>query len=380
MSSIRYASLAPVKLTPTRLGALGLTLGQGASGAVSIGANAATGAKVGSAFGPIGTGIGAAVGAIAGALGLGIGKKAPYEFASYEQYKTAAGKYRGWEYNPKDLNTAFVGLMRVGKTNNYPPRKYGGYSEKDDDRFTSDLAKKVAGAVQSGVLGPNDTPDSVFSKVVEPWVASMVPGGRWDLNHPGGPESRWITRDLTDAYIAGLPITWQEAVNGAETEHPYPKFADVISSAPQFRAAAPPPAPAPPPSATTPVQLVPTSAPPVPTQSPIFLPAPAAAGSGITAPVSLAPTNLSPSSAAPDMTALINGLLAQGASSQQAFTSAISQLASSGYNVTPQVQQAVGAQVENASGGLLKNPYVLLGGAGAVALLLIMMSKKRGRR
>lgn len=146
---------------------------------------------------------------------------------------------------------------------------------------------------------------------------------------------------------------------------------------------------------TTPPQVVTTVAPtplPVPIPVPVITapsptPAPTPTPTPTPAPTTLPATSTSPAITvnvpatvpATDTSALIQQLMAQGASQQQAFTAALQSLAAQGVQATPQVQQQVAADVSAASQPSQAGVYALA--VGAVALILIgIVGSKRKRR
>lgn len=130
--------------------------------------------------------------------------------------------------------------------------------------------------------------------------------------------------------------------------------------------------PAPVPQVIPPVTVTPVPVPAPVSSTPTTLPA---------TPTSPAITVNVPASVAPDQTsALIQQLIAQGANSQQAFQAALQSLAAQGVQPTPQVQQQVASDVANAAQPQQAGVYWVAGGAVALILFGILMSRGKRRR
>lgn len=82
---------------------------------------------------------------------------------------------------------------------------------------------------------------------------------------------------------------------------------------------------------------------------------------------------------AADTSGLIQQLIAQGASQQQAFAAALQSLAAQGVQATPQVQQQVANDVANASQPQQASVLLLAGGVVLVIGLGIFMSRRKRR-
>lgn len=340
-----------------RFGALGVS-DSTKSAASQAATYAAIGSKAGSIVPGVGNVIGAAVGAIFGAAKGLTSEQKHKEVLGYEALLAEGVRGRGPDYNPRDLLSAFTGLMRCcPKTNKFPPRTHGGYGQHDDDKFASDMAKKIAEAVRSGTLTPADTPDTVFERIVKPWATF---GANW--NHPNGQENLRLVRAISDNYIFGLPITLGEAITGQETEWPYEKFADVIKSASKFATPTIEPAqPSTPSVVTTPPSVI------SPSSGPVVSPTP-------TPPVTIPDLSVTPGV---DVRSLIDTLVSQGRTQQETFASALQSLSNRGITVTPQVQATVAEQVKEASSGMSSSWIVPLGLVGGAAALFFLLRRRR---
>jgi hypothetical protein len=374
---------------------------------------ASVGASVGSVIPVVGSAVGAAIGAVLGAIGGAFKRTKRPESAFWDEYKKTSGKVRGIEYDPQFLSQAFVGLMRLGGRTNFPPKvKYG---QKGDKDFLDAMAAAIADAVRAGKLGPEDDGKSILEKVVKPWSSGF--GGTWAIVDDWSKWENQIIVDLIDNYIHDIPIV---STSYTESRRAIPSIGEVVRSLP--KPAPPPPVAAPAPPAVTPL---PAPAPFVPT--PLIQPKPkptpptaspipagyvyqgktpgghqlyAAPTGGLyvwdgavmlpyTAPATVTPPPPSTSSPPPQIPpatadhtrSVIDALLAQGQSQQQAFAAAMQSLAAAGVQPTPQIQQAVAEEVKTqATGQSINWPIVLgIGSAAGLGLLLILRSR-RGKR
>lgn len=190
----------------------------------------------------------------------------------WDAYKGMAGSSRGHEFEPQFRNGAFVGLMRL-KKNTFPPRQ-SRYGSNDDARFLDDMAAQIVQALRAGVIGAGDDANSVYAKVIGPWVASM---GDWSKSPQDWQTwMRQILIDQIDAYLYDLPIV---ATSYTTSRHANPRLSDVVKS---MQPTAPAPVQPAGPSAA-PAPVTPTGQTPVP--APAVLPW-QAAQPGAAAPIS----------------------------------------------------------------------------------------------
>jgi hypothetical protein len=111
--------------------------------------------------------------------------------------------------DPKLFTEGLVGEFRASRST-YPPRASGQYGPKDDDKFAADFAQKINSAYQSGQIGAGDDAYSIYEKVITPWFDSM--GGMKQSKAQDAHTN--LTIDMIQRYMAGSPITWQEARGG----------------------------------------------------------------------------------------------------------------------------------------------------------------------
>lgn len=187
-------------------------------GAVS---GASTGAAIGTMVVPgIGTVVGALIGGAVGAVGSMIhGKEAAEDEAKKYYFNATQQGLQAGQMDDKTFTEALVGEFRSGASG-FPPKASGQYGKQDDDKFAADMANKINQAYQSGTITSSDSPDSIYSKVIDPWFQEM--GGykrQGDI-----PKLKSLTVDMITRYTTGRPITWQEA-RGNSPEFAVPKYA-----------------------------------------------------------------------------------------------------------------------------------------------------------
>ncbi len=393
----------------------GIATGLGTSIASAVGAGAAAGSVV-----PI---IGTAVGAIVGLIASGVfNRKKAAEDANFQQAMAIYRQNPNGVYDIANKYLVLAGLFDLHpdqiKGNIPIYKKYGRMGEQ---RFVTDMCNLIYQAAQSGKITATDTPQSLFFRIVQPWIDGFGYGPMVDSN------SDMITRILvgmTAEYVMGGQSAWY-AVGGQYPFGSLPKFA-----LPQ------PPAALPAPAAQVPANTIPTCVapyvwngtqcvlqptPPVkpPTAQTCVAPyvwngtqcvLPVAATPPPSAvPPAVAPANpsapqtppgftvvgadsygnaifanpqgvlyqytssgmqifsgqlASGSSAAAQMQTAIQNALAQGQSSQQAAAAALQQAQAAGVAVTPQLQQQVATQTDAAAAA----PAITAGVGGGLSL------------
>jgi len=345
---------APKRFTP--LG--GIDFNINAKSAVGAAGGAASGASAGAALGPIGAAVGAVIGAAASLVGK---KPVPQAEQNWDAYKKVANQYAGSQFDEGPFAEIIKGAFDTNKN----------ALKGDREQFMAQIAGQIVSALKDGKISVNATAPQIYESVIYPW---MVSAGKIDVGKFNAhPTMRPLFTAIIDRYINNLPITRADMtqVKGG----PYNTHAPLIVEAlkgwtpPGTPAATPPPASAPAP--VTPAPTVSTPAPVVTTPNPAGTPLPTSPGQNATLPL---PNNSATGGV--DVSGLISSLMAQGASQQQAFTSAMSALQSKGVAPTSQVQAAVADQVA-AAGGLPS--WAIPAGIGAAGLLALLLLKKKGR-
>jgi hypothetical protein len=283
------ATNIPYEAAKRGLSGFGITsltapVGAGAGAGAAIGAS--QGASIGSAIVPgVGTAIGAAIGAIGGAIAGAINKKDPEQY-NFDQAVAL------WQANPDAVYSIgnkylpLAGLFDLSLKNPHIPiyQKYGRMGEQ---KFVTDLVNLIYRAGLSGQISTSDTPITVFSNIVQPWINS------WGYGPMQDPHADLINRLMIGMVLDYVTGDWKTAWFARSGDFPF-------SSLPSFQlpAAAPPPpaaAPAPPPvalpsPATPQVPALPAPAPtPVPTPVSVQPVAPIGVGAAVAPVAALTP-------------------------------------------------------------------------------------------
>lgn len=182
----------------------GITTALGASAASAVGAGAAAGSVV-----PI---IGTAIGAIVGLLASGVlNHRVDPEVANFNQAIALHNSNPTSVLNIANKYLVLAGLfdLEPGQIKGNIPiyKKYGRMGEQ---KFTTDLMNLIYNAGQSGKITANDTPTTVFNRIVQPWIDSWGYGPMTDAN------ADMITKILlgmTAEYLMGGQGQWS-AVGG----------------------------------------------------------------------------------------------------------------------------------------------------------------------
>lgn len=340
---------ATVSRTPARnLGCYDCGLGASTT-VTSASSGASTGASVGTAVLPgIGTAVGAVVGAVAGALfrskkDPNAAEKAALK-GQLDDYMRVMGQVPGRAFN---LTTLVQLIDGAGYRGLWPAvKKWSGDAITGAiDGCKGCTPPTIREWVRQAVAGGQDNPlalaDQWSAHVKQTW------GSKWFVADAGNVQRQLIV-DLLDYFVA-------------QNKPDAPLYYALSWSA---GAQTPTPAPTP----TT----------PVPAMTPTVTPLPA--------PTSPAPSSTITPAVADNTKAVIDALLAQGASQQQAFAAALQSLAAQGVQPTPQLQQAVADEVKTATpstAGFSPTFGVAAAGIGLLALTFALArpaSQPRRRR
>lgn len=193
-----FGSTIQTGITTVKTASTGSAIGVSVAGA--IGAGATAGSVV-----PI---IGTAIGAIAGLLLSGVFNKQDQEVQNFNQ-AIAIAKAQGPEavINIANKYLVLAGLFdldpgQVGP--NFSPYKH--YGRLGEVNFTRDMMNLIYSAAQTGQIGPNDTPQSVFAKIVNPWIQGMGP---WSQSMPNAPMLQYLLMGMIAEYATGLQTRWR---------------------------------------------------------------------------------------------------------------------------------------------------------------------------
>jgi hypothetical protein len=233
-------------------------------GAVSTTASIASGVSrgmaVGSAVGSVvpifGTAIGAIIGAAVGWADAAFNRQDP-EVQNFNQ-ATQMANAQGPESVVNIMNKYLVlaGLFDLHPSQikgNIPI--YKKYGRMGEGQFVTDMCNLVYNAAQAGQIGPNDTAQTVFARIVQPWIDSFGYGAMSDSN---GETINYLIMGMLAEYFAGLNKRWF-AVGGDYPFGGLPTFSLPQSVAPTSSAT-----PSPVPVIAPPVPQ--TTAPPQPSE------------------------------------------------------------------------------------------------------------------
>lgn len=302
----------------------------------------------------------------------------PQNIATLNDWRAVMGKIPGREIGISTLRSIFMGAIDEG----YFPQGKAAWA--NDAIFgCSRCGETMQGVTKKALAAGVGNPATILDQY---WVPAVqkTHGVKWCL--PNNAIARQILTDIFDALVfqekPGAPLYYGQPLN----LQPAP----VATPAPAAPVSAPTP-PAPP--SALPPPVTPAPVPPVATVQPVApVPPPPTAPAPAPAPVTLPATPATPTTAAappivvnvpstvpPDKTGeLIQALLSQGASQQQAFTQAMNSLAAQGVPPTPQVQAAVTEQVQKAASG--PSPAMIVGILAATGLTAWAVMKGRKSR
>ncbi|HEV8612323.1 MAG TPA: hypothetical protein VGQ73_02360 [Gemmatimonadales bacterium] len=188
-------------------GFLGTSAGQVAGGTISgAGQGAAIGGAIGSVVPIAGNVIGAALGAIVGGLMQAFGSSKAQEVQNFDQATAIYGQNPMGVLNIANKYLVLAGLFDLSPSlikGNIPIyKKYGHMGEQ---RFVTDMMTLIYQAAQAGKITANDTPQSVYDRIVQPWIDGFGFGPMQDKN---GDMIKLILIGMISEYVAGLQTRW----------------------------------------------------------------------------------------------------------------------------------------------------------------------------
>jgi hypothetical protein len=221
----------------------------------SIASGVSRGYTVGAAIGQvaipipgIGAAVGALVGAVAGWADAAFNRK-DAEDVNFQQ-AMAMSQQNGPE---SVLNIGNKYLVLAGLFDLTPNQIKGNipiykkYGHMGEQRFVTDMMNLVYSAAQSGQIGPNDTAQSVFSRIVQPWINSFGFGPMSDSNSE---MITYILMGMLAEYFVGLQTRWH-AIGGDYPFGGLPPFSLPQAALPQGPTSSPTPSPVYQPAAPT---------------------------------------------------------------------------------------------------------------------------------
>jgi hypothetical protein len=174
------------------------------------GSDAIQGAEAGATIGSVVPGIGTAIGAVAGAAigaissAFGPGAKDP-EGATFDAYSAAyakGGSQAVANATPSQTLQSLAGLfdLRSGQIGPNVPM-YNQYGRMGEAKFSTDMLTQVNQAFKNGQITSADTPQSIYSKIVQPWINSW---GKGDLSKdPHGAAISNMMTQMIGQYMSG---------------------------------------------------------------------------------------------------------------------------------------------------------------------------------
>jgi hypothetical protein len=168
----------------------------------SAAAGASAGATIGSVVPIVGTAVGALIGGAVGAIASAFNRQ-DQEAQNFDQAQ-AISKANGASavLNIQNKYLVLAGLFDLNASQikgNIPfYKKYGRLGEY---AFTVAMCNQVQAAANAGVINNNDTPQSVYSKVILPWINGMGYGAFSDSN---AEMLGYIMMGMIAEYCAGI--------------------------------------------------------------------------------------------------------------------------------------------------------------------------------
>lgn len=174
--------------------------------ASGISRGSAAGAAVGSVVPIFGTAIGAIIGAAVGWADAAFNRQDP-EVQNWDQAtQMAAAQGPETILNVMNKYLVLAGLFDLEphqiKGNIPIYRKYGKMGE---GKFVTDMVNLVYNAAQAGQISPNDNAQTVFARIVQPWIDSFGFGAMSDSN---GDTINYLLMGMLAEYFAGLNKRW----------------------------------------------------------------------------------------------------------------------------------------------------------------------------
>lgn len=179
--------------------ASGAATGGAIVGATTTLAGAAAGAAAGSVV-PI---VGTALGAIAGLIASGVFNRNDQEVGNFDQALSMWRQNRLSVLQIANKYLVLAGLMDLNIHTNIPfYKKYGRLGER---RFVNDMMTLIYNAAQSGKITASDTPATVLSNVVQPWMDSW---GYGPISDPNSDMINLILLGMITDYVTHNEHTW----------------------------------------------------------------------------------------------------------------------------------------------------------------------------
>lgn len=196
---------------------------------------AETGAEVGSAFGPIGTVVGGVIGGVVGGIAsaFGPGAEDP-ENISWNNYAAAFDKNSA-SVQGASPSQNYQSLAGIFDSRGSKIPFYNTFGRMGESKFLASMTQQINGALASGTITKADSAQTVYNKVVGPWVTAMGP---WPDTSTvkGAPEKGAVQNlltNLTQEYIGGQGNQWTGVDGSRPQVQPFGSAATPIKPATQ---------------------------------------------------------------------------------------------------------------------------------------------------
>lgn len=185
------------------------------------GSDAATGAMDGAAIGTaimpgIGTVVGGVIGGAAGAIASAFGNGAvDPENANFNSYTDAYNKAPAGQQGQvaASVQNPYLPLagyfdLRSNQLKGSNPL-YQAYGRKGEAQFTTDMVGQINKAVANGTVSKTDSPQTVYNKVVNPWINSF---GNWQDSNKNAMQG--LLQQMTQQFMTGQAGSQWRAIGG----------------------------------------------------------------------------------------------------------------------------------------------------------------------
>jgi hypothetical protein len=211
----------------------------------ATGMDALQGAEAGAAVGSVVPGIGTLIGAVGGAIVGGVsslfgpGREDP-ENVGWNEYAQAYQQHGAAGVAGASPSTDFQMLSGIFDSRGSAIPFYGKYGRMGENQFMQGMTQTINQAISRGQVSPGSSPAEIYSKVVEPWINAMSPGGWKDTaTIQGAPEKQAVGNLLTDMigqYQAGEQGAWTGITGQAPQVTPFGSMGVGAATPPTVRA------------------------------------------------------------------------------------------------------------------------------------------------
>jgi hypothetical protein len=184
----------------------------GATGSDAL-SGAAAGASIGSVVPVVGTALGAVIGGAVGGIAsaFGPGKEDP-ENITWNNYAQT------FKQDPAAVNQAtpsqsYQSLAGIFDSRGSQIPFYSQYGRMGEGKFLQGMTDQINSALSNGTISATDSAQTIYNKVVDPWVTTMGGSNGWQNTYTvkGAPEKAAVQNLLTNMvgqYINGQQGQW----------------------------------------------------------------------------------------------------------------------------------------------------------------------------